>query len=116
MDEPDRHDLRPYDREQWDVMFFVRGISEMLLTDERAGLPRRKMRFFIEGDQMPGPDNVAVVIPAGVAHALRGAGSEDLIMVYGTSTAFHPEFEGRIRSGVEQAGLPSDWQSWWEQP
>ena len=112
--EPENYSLRPYGEEQWDVMFFIRGICEMFLIDERAGMPRRKMRFFIDGDQMPGPNNAAVVIPPGVAHALRGASSEDLIMVYGTSTVFQPDFEGRIRSSVELAPPPEDWQSWWE--
>jgi dTDP-4-dehydrorhamnose 3,5-epimerase-like enzyme len=112
--EPERYDLRPYDKEQWDVMFILHGISEMFLIDERVGMPRRKMRFFIEGDQMPGPNNVAVVIPPGVAHALRPASSGDLIMVYGTSTVFRPDFEGRIRSGIEQAFPPEDWQAWWD--
>ncbi len=113
LDEPDNVALRPYDREQWDVMFFVRGIAEMFLIDERAGLPRRKMRFVIDGDQMPGPNNVGVIIPAGVAHAIRCASSEDLIMVYGTSTTFVPEFEGRMESGVERATLPEDWDRYW---
>jgi hypothetical protein len=31
-------------------------------------------------------------------------------MVYGTSTTFHPEFEGRIASEVETAKLPESWQ------
>jgi dTDP-4-dehydrorhamnose 3,5-epimerase-like enzyme len=101
---------RPYDREQWDVMFFVQGNIEMLLVDERAGLPRRVMRFIIEGDDCRGPNNVGVVIPAGVAHALRAEGSTDAIMVYGTSTAFDPTFEGRIADSVERAPLPDDWQ------
>jgi dTDP-4-dehydrorhamnose 3,5-epimerase-like enzyme len=102
--------LRPYEREQWDVMFFIQGNMEMLLVDERAGLPRRVMRFLIEGDDMPGPNNAGVVIPAGVAHALRVEGSRDVIMVYGTSTRFHPEFEGRIAHGVETATVPPEWE------
>ncbi len=114
VDEPENFALRPYLDEQWDVMFFVRGVCEMFLIDERDGMPRRKMRFIIDGDNLPGPNNVAVVIPAGVAHALRGASSEDLIMVYGTSTTFQPEFEGRIQSGVERAGLPDDWAGYWK--
>lgn len=101
--------LRPYDREQWDVMFFLTGICEMILVDERAGMPRRVMRFTIAGDSRPGPDNAAVVIPPGVAHALRSIGNEDLIMVYGTSTVFNPSWEGRIESSVENAPLPGDW-------
>jgi dTDP-4-dehydrorhamnose 3,5-epimerase-like enzyme len=114
IDSPKDYSRRLYQKEQWDVMFFIRGICEMFLIDERAGMPRRKMRIFIEGDQMPGPNNAGLVIPPGVAHALRGASSEDLIMVYGTSTTFDPEFEGRIRSGVEQAFPPDDWQAWWD--
>jgi dTDP-4-dehydrorhamnose 3,5-epimerase-like enzyme len=102
--------LRPYDREQWDAMFFVQGNIEMLLVDERAGLPRRMMRFIIEGDDRRGPNNAGVVIPPGVAHALRVEGSTDAIMVYGTSTKFDPDFEGRIADGVERAPLPEDWQ------
>jgi dTDP-4-dehydrorhamnose 3,5-epimerase-like enzyme len=100
---------RPYDLEQWDVMFFLTGICEIVLVDERAGLPRRVMRFVIAGDSRPGPDNAAVVIPAGVAHALRSIGNEDLMMVYGTSTTFDPTWEGRIASGVENSCLPAEW-------
>ena len=109
IDSPQDYSLRPYDREQWDVMFFLTGICEMILVDERAGMPRRIMRFLIPGDSRPGPDNAAVIIPSGVAHALRNVGNEDLIMVYGTSTVFNPEWEGRIASDVEKAPLPPDW-------
>ena len=108
--EPRNYSLRPYDQEQWDVMFFVQGVAEMILRDARAGLPSRTMRLFIDGDNHRGANNVGVVIPAGVAHAIRVEGSEDLIMVYGTSTAFQPEFEGRIASEVESATLPPSWQ------
>jgi dTDP-4-dehydrorhamnose 3,5-epimerase-like enzyme len=109
LDSPGDCSLRPYDREQWDVMFFLTGICEMLLVDERQGMPRRVMRFTIPGDSRAGPDNAAVVIPSGVAHALRNIGNEDLIMVYGTSTVFNPTWEGRIASDVEKAPLPPDW-------
>ena len=109
VENPDAYEDRPYDLEQWDVMFFVRGNVEMFLVDERAGMPRRKMRFVIDGDDSPGPNNAAVVIPAGVAHALRCESSDDLIMVYGTSTSFNPDFEGRIASGIEKAEVHDDW-------
>jgi dTDP-4-dehydrorhamnose 3,5-epimerase-like enzyme len=109
VEDPENYTLRPYDHEQWDVMFFLTGICEMLLVDERKGMPRRVMRFTIPGDSRPGPDNAAVVIPPGVAHALRNIGNEDLIMVYGTSTSFNPAWEGRIASGVEAAPLPEEW-------
>ncbi len=101
--------LRPYDREQWDVMFFVSGLAEMILVDERAGMPREVMQFFIDGDNHGGADNAGLVIPAGVAHALRAASSEDVVMVYGTSTTFDPDAEGRIGSAIEKAPLPLDW-------
>ncbi len=104
--------LRPYDREQWDAMFFVQGQVELFLVDERAGMPRRMMRLFIAGDNHRGADNAGIVIPPGVAHALRGEGSEDLIMVYGTSTTFLPQNEGRLASGVELASLPADWETY----
>jgi len=107
---PENYELRPYDREQWDVMFFVQGAVEMLLVDERAGLERRVMRMIIEGDDMRGRNNVGIVIPAGVAHALRAEGARDVIMVYGTSTSFQPDFEGRIASEVESAPLPAEWE------
>ena len=109
IDAPESYGLRPYDREQWDVMFFVQGAVEMLLVDERAGMERRVMRMIAEGDDMRGRNNVGVVIPAGVAHALRAEGARDVIMVYGTSTAFDPAFEGRIASEVESAPLPEEW-------
>jgi dTDP-4-dehydrorhamnose 3,5-epimerase-like enzyme len=110
IDEPQNFSLRPYDREQWDAMFFVQGNVEMLLVDERAGMERRVMRFVIEGDDRRGSNNAGVVIPSGVAHALRVEGSTDAIMVYGTTTKFDPAFEGRIADSVERAPLPDDWQ------
>ena len=109
VDAPDDCSVRPYDREQWDVMFFLTGLCEMILVDEREGLTRRVMRFTISGDSKPGNDNAAVVIPPGVGHALRSIGNEDLIMVYGTSTTFNPDWEGRIGSAIENAPLPADW-------
>jgi hypothetical protein len=115
VEEPANYTLRPYDREQWDAMFFVQGCVEMLLVDERAGMPRRVMRFIIEGDDHRGPNNAGVVIPAGVAHALRVEGATDTIMVYGTSTKFNPDFEGRLADSVERAPLPEDWQRYIDQ-
>jgi len=109
IDEPENYALRRYAHEQWDVMFFVQGVAEMILRDVRAGLPTRTMRFFIDGDDHPGANNVGIVVPPGVAHAIRVEGSEDVIMVYGTSTSFHPEFEGRIASEIETAQLPESW-------
>jgi dTDP-4-dehydrorhamnose 3,5-epimerase-like enzyme len=110
IDEPENYSLRRYDDEQWDVMFFLQGRVEMILCDIRAGLPRRIMRFFVDGDNHRSGNNVGIVIPPGVAHAIRAEGSEDVIMVYGTSTIFHPEFEGRIGSEIETAELPEAWQ------
>jgi dTDP-4-dehydrorhamnose 3,5-epimerase-like enzyme len=109
VDQPADYASRPYDREQWDSMFFAQGVIEFLLVDERAGMPRRVMRFIIDGDNIPGPNNIGLVIPAGVAHALRCGSSQDVIMVYGTTTIFTPAFEGRIASDVEQCPLPADW-------
>jgi dTDP-4-dehydrorhamnose 3,5-epimerase-like enzyme len=112
VEEPRNFALRRYELEQWDVMFFVQGAVEMLLVDERAGMERRVMRFVIEGDDRRGPNNAGVVIPPGVAHALRVEGAADGIMVYGTSTKFNPAFEGRIADGVERAPLPEEWQGY----
>ena len=78
--------------------------------DVRGRLSKRIMRFFIDGDNHHGSNNVGVIVPPGVAHAIRVEGSEDVIMVYGTSTIFHPEFEGRIASEVEIAELPESWE------
>jgi dTDP-4-dehydrorhamnose 3,5-epimerase-like enzyme len=110
VDEPENYGLRRYAEEQWDVMFFVQGVADIILRDVRAGLPTKTMHFFIDGDNHPGANNVGIVVPPGVAHAIRVEGSEDLIMVYGTSTSFRPEFEGRIASDVETAGLPESWE------
>jgi dTDP-4-dehydrorhamnose 3,5-epimerase-like enzyme len=110
VDESDNYSLRRYDDEQWDVMFFLQGRTEVILCDIRAGFPRRIMRFFVDGDNHRSGNNIGVVVPPGVAHAIRAEGSEDVIMVYGTSTTFHPEFEGRIASEIETAQLPDSWQ------
>lgn len=108
--DPEKFSLRRYDVEQWDVMFFLQGRAEMILRDVRAGLPARTMRFFVDGDNHRGRNNVGVVIPPGVAHAIRSEGSEDVVMVYGTTTTFNPEFEGRIASEVETSSLPESWE------
>jgi dTDP-4-dehydrorhamnose 3,5-epimerase-like enzyme len=110
IDEPDNYSARSYDNEQWDVMFFIQGRLEIILFDIRAGLPRRTMRFYVDGDNHRSDNNVGIVIPPGVAHAIRVEGTEDVIMVYGTSTVFRPEFEGRIASDVETAALSESWQ------
>ena len=110
VEEPENYSLRRYEHEQWDVMFFVQGVAEMILRDVRAGFPFRTMRFFVDGDNHRGVNNAGVVVPPGVAHAIRVEGSEDVIMVYGTSTSFRPDFEGRIASDVETAPLPESWQ------
>jgi dTDP-4-dehydrorhamnose 3,5-epimerase-like enzyme len=107
--QPQNYSLRPYDREQWDVMFFLQGRAEIFLRDARGGLPERNMRLFVDGDNHRSRNNAGIVIPPGVAHAIRAEGSEDLIMVYGTSTTFQPEFEGRISSEIETAELPASW-------
>ncbi|MFQ3578419.1 MAG: hypothetical protein SNJ52_05350 [Verrucomicrobiia bacterium] len=112
VDHADDPTLRLYDKEQWDMMFFVQGTCDMILVDERAAFPRRIMRLWIDGDDQRGPNNVGLIIPPGVAHALRGEGARDLIMVYGTSTTFTPEWEGRIASRIETATLPPDWQDY----
>ena len=109
VNQPQNYSLRPYDREQWDVMFFLQGRAEMFLRDARAGFPQRAMRLFVDGDNHRSRNNVGIVIPPGVAHAIRAEGSEDVIMVYGTSTTFQPEFEGRIASEIETAELPEGW-------
>ena len=109
IDEPDNYSVRSYDKEQWDVMFFIQGRVEIILYDIRAGLPRRVMRFYVDGDNHRSNNNVGVVIPPGVAHAIRVEGTEDVIMAYGTSMVFRPEFEGRIASEVETAALPESW-------
>jgi dTDP-4-dehydrorhamnose 3,5-epimerase-like enzyme len=108
--EPEDYSLRPYEREQWDVMFFLQGRAEIILYDIRVGLPRRTMRFFVDGDNHRSNNNVGVVIPPGVAHAVRAEGVEDVVTVYGTTMVFHPEFEGRIASEIEAAQLPEEWQ------
>jgi hypothetical protein len=107
--------LRPYTLEQWDVMFFISGRAEMWLVDERAGLDHRRMRFFIDGDNHRSPHNAAVVIPPGVAHAIRSEGSEDLVMVYGTSTTFNPASEGRIAHDCETSTPPEGWEAYWSE-
>lgn len=109
IDSPEDYSRRSYEKEQWDVMFFLTGICEMILVDEREGLTRQVMRVTITGDSFTGSDNAAVVIPPGVSHALRCIGNEDLIMVYGTSTTFNPDWEGRIASGVENAPVTDEW-------
>jgi len=98
-----------FEKEQWDVMFFLQGRCEFFLVDEREGLPRKVMRFFAGSDANDRQDNTVIAIPPGVAHAMRVEGSTDVLMVYGTSVTFSPAYEGRLASGVEAAELPPEW-------
>lgn len=109
VEEVENYSLRNYQKEQWEMSFFLLGTVEMFLIDERAGMPRRKMRLIIDGDDSPGENNAGLIIPPGVAHGFRAEGSRDLLLVYGTSTTFRAEFEGRIASRVERAELDEDW-------
>jgi len=93
VNQPQSYSLRPYDREQWDIMFFLQGRAEIFLRDVRAGLPVRNMRLFVDGDNHRSRNNVGVVIPPGVAHAIRAEGSEDVIMVYGRARRFSPNLK-----------------------
>jgi len=66
--------------------------------------------LYVEGYAHPSADNVALVIPPGVAHAIRVESSHDIYMVYGTTTVFDPRNEGRIASQIELPLLPKDWE------
>src|SRR5260370_14932940 len=101
--EPSNYTLRGYDEEQWDVMFFVQGRAEMILRDVRAGLPTRTMRFFVDGDNHRGRNNVGIVVPPGVAHAIRVEGSEAVIMISVTTTIFPPQFQDPIPRAITTA-------------
>ena len=54
---------------------------------------------------------IAILLRA-LAHALRGGSSQDVLMVYGTSTTFVPANEGRLASSVEASPLPEAWQDY----
>src|SRR5438046_7651115 len=90
VNQPQNYSLRPYDREQWDIMFFLQGRAEIFLRDVRAGLPVRNMRLFVDGDIHRSRNNVGIVIAPGIAHAIRAEGTEDEMMVTALSTAVAP--------------------------
>ena len=75
------------------------------------GLPRRVMRFLIEGDDHRGPNNAGVVIPAGVAHALRVEGADGCHHgLRHQHLSSSRRFEGRIADGLERAPLDAAWE------
>src|SRR5207253_9782456 len=59
--------MRPFDREQRDIMFFLQGRAEIFLRDVRAGLPVRRMRLFVHGYNHLGRHNLGVLLPPRVA-------------------------------------------------
>ena len=102
--------LRRYDEEQWDVMFFIQGRAEMILQRCAEGTSDANDAFFHRRRRSSGRGQCGGRHPAGSGACdscwkARG----DVIMVYGTSTKFRPEFEGRIASEVEEAALPKSW-------
>ena len=80
------------------------------VTHRISGILLPKRTLLQAANDTRGANNAGIVIPAGVAHALRVEGSVDAIMVYGTSTQFDPAFEGRIADDVEKAPLPPEWE------
>src|SRR5438105_15437158 len=55
---PQDYSMRRYDDEQWDIMFFLQGRAEMILGDACVGLSQRIMRFFVDGDNHRGSNNI----------------------------------------------------------
>src|SRR5688500_10611814 len=53
VEEPENYSLRRYSEEQWDMMFFVQGVAEVILRDALAGVPARTMRFCVYRDNPP---------------------------------------------------------------
>src|SRR5437899_6576588 len=92
MRRPQNYSLRRYDDEQWDVMFFLQCRAEMILCDIRAGLPRRVMRFFVDGDNHRSNNDAGLVIPPGVAHDIPGGGGGEVVLGYGTRNIFPPQW------------------------
>src|SRR5437588_11414092 len=90
INQPQNYSLRPYDREQWDIMFFLQGRAEICLRDGRAGLPARSRRFFADGDNHRSRNNVGGVIPPGVAVSILDEGAQNSIRSYGSYTTVQP--------------------------
>ena len=106
---PENYSLRRYDDEQWDVMFFLQGTVEMICAMCVPAFPSASCVS----------SSMAIIIAAATMSEwsfhpasrtpFAWKAAEDVIMVYGTSTIFQPEFEGRIVSDVESAELPESW-------
>ena len=94
-----------------DVFRAGHGRNDFARSARRA--PAANDAFFIDGDNHRSANNVAVVIPPGVAHAVRVEGLGGCNHGLRTSTPFNPEFEGRIASDVKAAILPESWQRFW---
>ena len=92
-------------------MFFLQGRVEMILCDVRARFAAARHAILHRWRQSSRQQQCG----SGRFHPasrtrFASKGAEDVIMVYGTSTIFHPEFEGRIASEIESAELPESWQ------
>ena len=107
IDEPENYSLRRYDHEQWDVMFFTQGDVEMILRDERAGMLRARCDSLSTATTSAARTTSRSSSRRRRARPARGGLRND-IMVYGTSTIFDPEFEGRIATTWRRP-LPEEW-------
>src|SRR5437660_5232114 len=103
INQPQNYSLRPYDREQWDIMFFLQGRAEIFLRDVRAGLPARSMRFFAEGDNHRSRTNVGVVMPPGAAPPISAEAAAQETMSTGAATTVKRDFNGRTPTVSAQA-------------
>ena len=78
------------------------GVAEPLAL----GLVTVKRLVVLEGEPSAPRRALRAAVPF---HLDLAEGANDAIMVYGTTTEFNPEFEGRIADSVERALLPEDW-------
>jgi len=89
---------------QIDWWFVVKGDLKVVLYDGREGSTTNgQINEFFVGEHH---DNIAIKIPAGVAHGCKvmGAGAE---LVYVTSGTYNPDEEGRIEHNDPSIGY--DW-------
>ena len=94
-----------FHRRQTDLWCPVMGVLQVALVDLREGSPT----FGLRNTMYVGPlRSWQVLIPPGVGHGYKVAGTEAAMLVYVTDRYYYPSDEGRI--GHNDAGINYDWE------
>jgi dTDP-4-dehydrorhamnose 3,5-epimerase len=95
-----------YHKKQTDHFTFVKGMAKVVLYDRREGSPTHgEVNEFFMGEQNP----ILLVIPPGVLHGMKGAGTEPAYLVNVPTEHYVYGEPDEFRVPPHGSEVPYDW-------